>query len=131
MVPLLALDAQRIGEAQRTRADGASRLTIMRAITSNALDRALDVAATLEVRGYSSARRPPRDVRALSRQDVAFGGAAVAVAVLASYAAVARLAPFGFYPTISGSFGVTQVALAVALLVAALLPFTQRRGVGR
>jgi len=60
MVPLLALDARRIGEAQRCRPNPGGRLAVMRAITANALDRSLDVAATLEVRGYGSARRPAR-----------------------------------------------------------------------
>ena len=70
MVPLLAQDAQRIGEAQRCRPDPGGRLAVMRAITANVLDRSLDIAATLEVRGYGSARRPRRAHRPWSRHDL-------------------------------------------------------------
>ncbi len=131
MVPLLVADAQRIGEAQRARVRGASRAVVMRAITTNALDRAVDVAATLEVRGFATARRPARASRPLSRHDLAFGCAAILVAGLACAGALAGLAPARFYPTLSVRFGLTQAALAAALVVAALVPFTQRRGIER
>lgn len=131
MVPLLALDAQRIAEAQRSRVHGTPRRAVMRAITANALDRALDIAATLEVRGYAGARRPPRVLRPISRHDIAFAAAAAAIAALSIYAALASLAPFRYYPTIRASFGLTQFALAGALVVIAVLPFTQRRGIER
>jgi energy-coupling factor transport system permease protein len=131
MVPLLAFDGHRIAEAQRSRLHGASRGAIMRAITANALDRALDIAATLEVRGYGAARRPPRNRRPLSRHDLAFAAAALAIALLACAAAVCSLAPFRFYPTIHTSFGLTQFALAAAFVVLAFAPFAQRRGIER
>jgi energy-coupling factor transport system permease protein len=131
MVPLLAADAQRIGEAQRSRVNGASRAAIMRAITTNALDRALDVAATLEVRGYGAARRPPRVVRPVSRHDVAFGAAAGLIAVLAFLVSVLRLAAFRFYPTVVGRFGATQFLVAVGFVALAVLPFFERRGIER
>ena len=72
-------DARRIGEAQRCRPVPGGRVAVMRAITANALDRSLDIAATLEVRGYGAARgaRRPR-TRPWSRHDLAFavsGGA--------------------------------------------------------
>jgi energy-coupling factor transport system permease protein len=127
MVPLLALDARRIGDAQRCRPDPGGRLAVMRAITANALDRSLDVAATLEVRGYGSARRPARAHRPWSRHDLAFAGSALAIAVLA----LALRAPFAFYPSIHGSFGVRTWALAAAIAFAALAPFMQRRGIVR
>ena len=62
LVPVLAADAARIDEARRCRADGggegpAARVAVLRAVACGALDRALDVAATLEVRGYGAARR--------------------------------------------------------------------------
>jgi energy-coupling factor transport system permease protein len=129
MVPLLAADAQRIGEAQRSRVHGASRGAIMRAITTNALDRALDVAATLEVRGYGAARRPPRVARPVSRHDVAFGFAGGLIAVLACCVSVLRLAALRFYPTVSGRFGVAQLLVAAGFVVLAVLPFLERRGI--
>jgi energy-coupling factor transport system permease protein len=127
MVPLLALDARRIGEAQRCNPRGGGRLAVTRAITANALDRSLDIAATLEVRGYGSARRPPRVRRPWSRHDLAFAASAAAIVVLA----LAWRAPFSFYPTIHGSFGLASFAHAGALALAALAPFAQRRGIER
>lgn len=127
MVPLLALDAQRIGEAQRCRANPGGRLAVMRAITANALDRSLDIAATLEVRGYGAAGRPRRAHRPWSRHDVAFAASAVTVAALA----IALPAPFAFYPSIEGSFGFSTWPWAGALALAVLAPFAQRRGIAR
>jgi energy-coupling factor transport system permease protein len=127
MLPLLALDARRIGDAQRCRPHPAGRLAVMRAITANALDRSLDVAATLEVRGYGSARRPARIRRPLSRHDLAFAAAAAAVVSLA----VAWPTHFSFYPTLHGSVGASALAHAGVLAAAALAPFSQRRGISR
>jgi energy-coupling factor transport system permease protein len=127
MVPLLALDAQRIGEAQRCRPDPGGRLAVMRAITANALDRSLDIAATLEVRGYGGAGRPARARRPWSRHDLAFASASVAIV------AVALILPqsFSFYPTIHGEFGVRSWVALGALVLAVLAPFAQRRGIVR
>ena len=64
MVPVLARDARRLAEAQRCRpGPPPSRARLMRATTAGVLDRALDVAAALEVRGYGAARRPRRGAR--------------------------------------------------------------------
>ena len=125
MVPLLALDARRIGEAQRCRPNPGGRLAVMRAITANVLDRSLDIAATLEVRGYGAARRPTRARRPWSRHDLAFAASATAIVGLA----LALPAPFSFYPVIHGSFGAWTFVLAGALAFAALAPFLQRRGI--
>jgi energy-coupling factor transport system permease protein len=127
MVPLLALDARRIGEAQRCRPNPGGRLAVMRAITANALDRSLDIAATLEVRGYGSARRPQRASRPWSRHDQAFAVSAVAIASLA----IALPAPFAFYPSIHGGHGAGVWVLAGTLTLAVLAPFAQRRGTAR
>ena len=76
MVPILVRDGRRLAEAQRCRpGPPPSRLTLMRAACTGVLDRALDVAAALEVRGYGAARRPPayrRGPGSYSRHDVAF-----------------------------------------------------------
>jgi energy-coupling factor transport system permease protein len=60
LVPALARDALRMGEAARCRAEPAGRVAVARAALSGALDRAVDLAAALEVRGYARARRPAR-----------------------------------------------------------------------
>ena len=125
MVPLLALDARRIGEAQRCRPNPGGRLAVMRAITANVLDRSLDIAATLEVRGYGAARRPARVRRPWSRHDLAFAASAVAIVAVS----LALPAPFSFYPAIHGSYGTPTFVLAAALVLAVLAPFVQRRGI--
>jgi len=96
LVPVLARDARRLAEARRTLgedaggASGERRVAVLRAVTSGALDRATDVAATLEVRGFALARRAtgPRERRPWSRHDLAFAASAVALAVLGIAAAI-------------------------------------------
>jgi energy-coupling factor transport system permease protein len=130
MVPVLVRDSRRVADAQRCRPGRPpTRFQIMRAVTSGVLDRALDVAASLEVRGYGAARRPPRVSRPYSRHDLAFFGAAVGVVAIAAVARVAGLAPFQAYPSTHAPAGPRELAVAVALLVVALLPFADRRGV--
>ena len=65
LVPVLARDARRLAEARRTLGPGDEhrRVAVLRAVTSGALDRATDVAATLEVRGFALASRPGRERR--------------------------------------------------------------------
>ncbi|HEY2259818.1 MAG TPA: energy-coupling factor transporter transmembrane component T [Solirubrobacteraceae bacterium] len=59
MVPVLVRDSRRLAEAQRCRPGRPpSRLALLRAASSGMLDRALDVAAALEVRGYGAAPAP-------------------------------------------------------------------------
>jgi energy-coupling factor transport system permease protein len=132
MVPVLARDARRLADAQRCRPGRPpSRLTLVRAASAGALDRALDVAAALEVRGYGAARRTgaQRAKAPYSRHDGSFAISAVAVLALAIAARIADLAPFQAYPALHSPAGPTQLALAGALLAAALLPFADRRGI--
>jgi energy-coupling factor transport system permease protein len=134
MVPVLAADAQRVSEAQRTRPDGGgrgarARVGLVRAVIAGSLDRAMDVAATLEVRGFATARRAPRASRPLSRHDLAFLGSAVAVVALAVAGRLSGAAAFDAYPQISMTLDGGTLALSVALALAILLPFADRRGI--
>jgi energy-coupling factor transport system permease protein len=130
MVPVLVRDARRLADAQRCRPGAPpSRVALIRAASSGVLDRALDVSAALEVRGYSAARRPPRMRRPYSRHDVAFYSAAVAVAAIAVAARVAGLAPFHAYPSLEAGVGAGALSVAAAILACALLPFADRRGI--
>jgi energy-coupling factor transport system permease protein len=103
----------------------------MRAATAGVLDRALDVAAALEVRGYGRPGRLPRVHRPWSRHDIAFAASALAVVGLSVGARVFDLAQFLGYPSLHAPVGVGTVAIAVGLVVCALLPFADRRGVQR
>jgi energy-coupling factor transport system permease protein len=134
LVPVLAADAQRIEEARRCRADhggdgAAARLAVLRAVAGGAMDRALDVAATLEVRGYGTARRGRVGGRPWSRHDLAFLAAAVAIATATVVARVAPLASFDPYPEIVTGGAAEACALAGALALLALVPFAARRGI--
>jgi energy-coupling factor transport system permease protein len=65
MIPLLAADSERMAEAQHTRPGGArtgarGRVALFGAVVGGSLDRAMDVAATLELRGFAAARGPSR-----------------------------------------------------------------------
>ncbi|HLY48594.1 MAG TPA: energy-coupling factor transporter transmembrane component T [Solirubrobacteraceae bacterium] len=132
LVPVLARDARRLSDAQRCRSGPpATRVQLLRATTAGIFDRALDVAAALEVRGYGSARRPPRFTRPYSRHDIAFLGAAAGVAVLALATRVGDLAPFQAYPALHLPVPASEAALAVALFTCALAPFSSRRGIER
>jgi energy-coupling factor transport system permease protein len=132
MIPVLVRDSRRFADAQRCRPrGGTSRIQVMSAIGSGVLDRALDVAAALEVRGYASARRPPRARRPYSRHDVAFSAAGAAIVALAIVARSGQVAPFNAYPALHCPVTVSVVAISAALLACAWLPFADRRGIGR
>jgi len=136
LMPVLARDARRLDEARRCRADGggdgpAARLAVVRAVSAGALDRAVDVAATLEVRGYglpeNGAGRRAREP--WSRHDRAFAAAAAVIAALAVFVIATGVADFGAYPTLQMGIGPPEVAAVAVLLAAASLPFADRRGI--
>jgi energy-coupling factor transport system permease protein len=132
MVPVLVRDSRRLADAQRCRPGRPpSRAALMRAATAGLLDRALDVAAALEVRGYGGSRRPPRVRRPYSRHDLAFAAAAIAVLAIAIGGRAGGLEPFRAYPALWLPLGAGEWALAAALLACALLPFAERRGIDR
>jgi energy-coupling factor transport system permease protein len=132
MVPVLARDARRFRDAQRCRpGQPASRLALARAVTTGALDRAVDVAATLEVRGYGGSARPARRRRPWSRHDVEFAVSAVLLGALAIAAAAGGWESFAAYPRLVAPVDGVEAALAAVLLLVTWLPFADRKGVGR
>ncbi len=132
MVPVLSRDSRRLADAQRCRpGPPPSRLALMRAASAGMLDRALDVAAALEVRGYGAARLPPRQRRRLGRHDLAFAGAALAILAVAIAARVTAVAPASAYPRLQIGLGPGTVAVTLAFVAAAMAPFADWRGVQR
>ncbi len=134
MLPLLAADAQRLADAQRTRPDGGARgararAALLGAVVAGSLDRAMDVAATLEVRGFAHAPRAPRLQRPWSRHDLAFLAAAAAILALALLARLGGLAAFDAYPLLHVPLSAGLLALCAALAATTLLPFADRRGI--
>jgi energy-coupling factor transport system permease protein len=130
LVPVLHGDARRLAEARRCRAGGdASRLAVLRAVTAGALDRATDVAATLEVRGYATAGGSRAAGRPWSRHDAWFIASAAAVVALVVGAKLAGVGGFEAFPSLDAPLGAGEGALAAALVLVALLPFADRRGI--
>jgi energy-coupling factor transport system permease protein len=138
MLPVLAADSQRLAEAQRTRPGGApagarGRVALISAVVAGSLDRAMDVAATLEVRGFATARSPGRGTgggrRTVSRHDIAFAASAMAIVALTIAGRLTGVAAFDSYPRIEMATHAGTFALALALIAATLLPFCDRRGI--
>ena len=131
MVPVLVRDARRLTDAQRCRPGRPpSRLALMRAATSGVLDRALDVAAALEVRGYGRPGRPPRPHRpsVAPRHRVRRVGRRGAGAVGRGTGLRSR-AVLGL-PVAARAGGRRHASrLRSRLVVCALLPFADRRGI--
>jgi energy-coupling factor transport system permease protein len=135
-IPLLAADSTRLAEAQRTRPGGAptgmrARVGLLRAVVGGSLDRAMDVAATLELRGFAAASRSraPAPPRWWSRHDIAFACSAVAIVALAALGRLGEAASFDAYPFVRMPLSAGTLALCAGLIVATLLPFADRRGV--
>ncbi|HWM07814.1 MAG TPA: energy-coupling factor transporter transmembrane component T [Solirubrobacteraceae bacterium] len=132
LIPVLARDGRRLADAQRALTGGppsaGARVGVLRAVTAGALDRATDVAATLEVRGFGIGRPRPRR-RPLSRHDVAFAASAAALAAIAIAVAIGGWEGFEAYPRTTAPLDAGVLALAAALAGCALAPFADRRGV--
>jgi energy-coupling factor transport system permease protein len=140
MLPVLSGDVRRLAEAQRTRpapahdrggrlARARARALLIGAVVASSLDRALDVAATLELRGFAHGRRAPRRRRPLSRHDLAFAASAAALIALTLAARLSDAVPFRSYPEVHAGPALAAAALGIALMLVALLPFADRRGV--
>jgi energy-coupling factor transport system permease protein len=127
LVPVIARDASRMGDAARCRPRPPGRLEVTRAALTGALERSVEVAAALEVRGYSAARPGRAASRPWSRHDwrVLAPAALVVGAVVA-----ARLAGAGWIvhdPVLRMGLGVRELALMAAIVAAGVLPFAGAR----
>ena len=131
LVPVLQRDGRRLAEARRCRVDEPGRVAVLRAVAAGALDRAGDVAATLEVRGYrtSAPVRGRAPAAPWSRHDVAFAASAVALAAVALAVAAGGWERFEAYPRTVAPLDGALLALVVALAGCALAPFADRRGI--
>jgi energy-coupling factor transport system permease protein len=129
---VLKRDAARLADAQRCLpGGGASRLQVLHAVTTGALDRATDVAATLEVRGFGAGGRPPRMPRPWSRHDLAFAASATAIVALLLIGELGGAAGFEWSPRLEGATLPAAASLSLALAAVALAPFADRRGIER
>jgi energy-coupling factor transport system permease protein len=129
MVPLAAADGARMRESVALRGPGAEpvgRPAMARRLVEGSLDRAVDVAATLELRGHSLGVRPQRR-RERSRDDLPLylTGAAIMVAGVA--ARLAGAGGFDTYPRISMGADALTLALCAGLIGLSAVPFVVRR----
>lgn len=133
LLPVLGEDARRLAEAQRSRPGGArgtkAKLAVVRATVGGALDRSLDIAAVLEMRGYGARGRSRAASHPFSRHDLAFAASGLAILALALVISAADLAPFQTYPLVTMHLTTLGLVAAVLLFAIALLPFADRRGI--
>ena len=129
LVPVAAADAGRIRDAGRLRGPAATPLgrgAMARRLLAGSLDRAVDVASTLELRGYGlSAPRAPR-ARKSSRHDSRFLATGIGTILLAIAAKLAGADGFGAYPAVDVSTGPATIALALLLVLVGLAPLRRR-----
>jgi energy-coupling factor transport system permease protein len=139
LVPVAAADASRLRDAGRLRGPAAAevgRAALVRRLLAGSLDRAVDVAATLELRGYSLESRHPRFaerfggpwtpksfIRGGSRYDRRFylTGATVLIAAIAGKLLGAD--GFNAYPTVEIGTGAMTLALSALVVVAGFAPW--------
>jgi energy-coupling factor transport system permease protein len=127
LVPLAAGDFERLREASELRGPAArpvGRATLLRRLLEGSLDRSVDVAATLELRGHSLPGRG-RAARRRSRDDVPLILTAGLIAVAAATALLAGAGGFETYPTIELAADPATLLLCAALPALALLPFAR------
>jgi energy-coupling factor transport system permease protein len=130
MVPLAAADATRFSEAARLRGPAAEpigRATLARRMVAGSLDRSVDIAATLELRGYGLGHRSrmPRHRREPGEVALLLSGAASLALLIA--AALAGVAGFDAYPRIQVDVDPATLLLALLVAVLPLVPFALER----
>jgi energy-coupling factor transport system permease protein len=147
LVPVAAADAGRLRDAARLRGPGAApvgRAPLARRLLAGSLDRAVDVAATLELRGYSlEAPRPSsgatfsgsrgtkkRFTRGAggrrSRYDRRFYVIGLAVLAVAITGKALSADAFGEYPAIEIGAGAVTLAVAAVVALSGLAPLRRR-----
>jgi energy-coupling factor transport system permease protein len=131
LVPLAAADASRLAEAASLRGPAAApvaRAAMARRLIAGSLDRSVDVAATLELRGYGLGVRPPRSRSRLTGDERRLALAGAGLALAAVVAALVGAGDFEAYPRVVIDLDPGTVAFALALPLLAATPFLTRRG---
>jgi energy-coupling factor transport system permease protein len=137
IAPVLARDGRRMALARRSRAaapaspTAAERIAVVRAVTTGALDRAIDLAATLELRGYATAAPARRSPRPWSRHDRGFAASAAGMVLLLALAVAVGEPRLRAYPELELAAGPAAAVLAAAFATVALAPLVAARRGGR
>jgi energy-coupling factor transport system permease protein len=135
LVPVAAADAGRLRDAAQLRGPGAAAVgkgPLARRLLAGSLDRAVDVAATLELRGYSLGGPRGARRREPSRFDGRFYAVAALILVAAIVGKILGADDFRTYPTVEIGLGPATLAVSAVVLVSGLAPWRrERRRVGR
>jgi energy-coupling factor transport system permease protein len=129
LVPVAAADAARLRDAAALRGPGAAavgRSALARRLLAGSLDRSVDVAATLELRGYSLDAPRARQRRQRSRYDRRFHLAGAVVLAAAIAGKLAGADQFHTYPTIEVGLGAPTLVLAAVVAASGLAPLRRR-----
>jgi len=129
LVPVAAADAARLRDAATLRGPGAAavgRGALARRLLAGSLDRSVDVAATLELRGYSLDAPRARQRRQRSRYDRRFYLAGAVVLAAAVAGKVAGADDFHTYPTIAVGLDAPTLAVAGVVAASGLAPLRRR-----
>jgi energy-coupling factor transport system permease protein len=130
LVPVAARDATRLREAARLRGPAAApvrRGAFVRRLLAGSLDRSVDVAATLELRGYGLLASGSGREGERSRHDRRLWLAAAALAAGTTAARAAGAGGFGAYPRIEIATDSLTLLIALAIVLAGLVPLRRRR----
>ncbi|MGB0119778.1 MAG: energy-coupling factor transporter transmembrane component T [Solirubrobacterales bacterium] len=131
LVPLAATDQARLSEAAGLRGPGAEpvgKAAMVHRLLSGSLDRAVDVAATLELRGYGQSSGRTKFATVPSRFDLRFWAVGLILMAAAIAGLVFQVGEFIQYPAVEYSPDIYSVGLALLFLVAG---FTTWRPGGR
>jgi energy-coupling factor transport system permease protein len=125
LVPVAAADAARLRDAATLRGPGAApvgKAPLARRLLAGSLDRAVDVAATLELRGYSLDAPRARNRRSRSRYDRRFYAVAAVVLTTAIAGKLLGADDFQAYPTVEIGFGPATLVVAAVVTLSGLAP---------
>src|SRR5213076_2390497 len=111
----------------RCRPEPPGRARVLRASLTGALERAVDVAAALEVRGYAGGGRTRTARAPWSRHDARVLASALLIVGAAVAGRIAGIGEYTAYETTHVAAGAAELALACALFAFALVPFAGSR----
>lgn len=129
LVPVAAADAARLRDAAQLRGPGAApvgKAPLARRLLAGSLDRAVDVAATLELRGYSLDAPRAKNRSSRSRYDRRFYAIGPAVLAAAIAAKVLGADAFSEYPSIEIGADPATLAVSAVIALSGLAPWQRR-----
>lgn len=127
LVPVASADASRLRDAGRLRGPAAAQVgwaPLLRRLLAGSFDRAVDSAATLELRGYAleGRGRAARSAEPRSRFDGRFYAVAAVILLAAVAAKLLGADDFHTYPTVRLALGPAVLALSALLVISGFAP---------